>query len=104
MTENEKQLEAHRLLNLAGFVKDHSRENWFNHEERKLFTRRVVRDMRLDWLRERLKESVPPDEYWFHSYYQVESGAWESVIASFELRGQRAVPKPVENRLASASI
>jgi len=104
MSENEKQLEARRLLKSAGFVIDHSRENWFNHGQRKLFTRRVVRDKPLEWLRERLKEYIPPGEYWFYSYYQVESGAWESVIASFELRGQRAVPKPVENRLASASI
>ena len=104
MTENEKQLEARRLLKSAGSIIDHPKENWFNHEERKLFTRKVVRDMPLDWLRERLEESIPQGEYWFYSYYQVESGAWESVIASFELRGQRAVPKPVENRLPSASI
>jgi hypothetical protein len=96
MTEDEKQREARRLLQSAGFTFDHPRENWFNHEQRKLFTRRVVRDMPLDWLRERLKLQIPEGEYWFHSYY--ESGAWESVTAHFGLSGLRVVPKPIESR------
>jgi hypothetical protein len=96
MTEDEKQLEACRLLKSAGFVIDHPRGNWFNHDQRQLFTRRVVRDMPLDWLRGRLKVAIPRGEYWFNSHY--ESGVWESVFANFELSDLRVVPKPIESR------
>lgn len=98
MTEDEKQLEARRLLRSAGFVIDHSTEIWFNHERRKLFTGRVVRDMPLDWLRAELKRAIPQGEYWLHSYFVPETGAWESVIVNFELQDLRPVPKPVEIR------
>jgi hypothetical protein len=98
MADDEKQLKARRLLESASFILDPSRRHWFNHRQRKLFTERVVQDMPLDWLHERLKEAVLQGEYWFHSYYVVESGAWESVILSFELHDLRAVPKPVESR------
>lgn len=102
MTEDEKQLEARRLLKSAGFVIDHPTEIWFNHEQRRLFTGRVVRDMPLDWLCERLKQAIPQGEYWHHSYYVPESGARESVIVNFELQDLRPVPKPVECRRPSA--
>lgn len=98
MTENEKQVEAHRLLKSAGFSASHLKEDWFNHEQRKFFTRRVVRDMPLVWLREKLKEAVPKGEYWFFSYYNREAEAWEAIFADFELLDLRPVPKPVESR------
>ncbi|MFZ2061444.1 MAG: hypothetical protein WAU82_10575 [Candidatus Binatus sp.] len=98
MTEGEKQVEAHGLLKSAGFSASHMKEDWFNHEQRKFFTRRVVRDMPLVWLRKRLKEAVPKGEYWFFSYYSRASGAWEVIFANFELIDLRPVPKSVEIR------
>ena len=96
MTEDEKQIEAHRLLKSAGFLAPFLEEDWFNHEQRKFFTRKVVRDMSLDWLRKRLKEPVSPGEYWFYCYHNHETGAWENMLARFDLLDLRAVPKPVE--------
>lgn len=96
--DEEKQLAAHRMLKLAGFLFDHSTNIWFNHDRCALFTGRVVRDMPLDWLRKELMQVIPQGEYWMHSYFIPESGAWESVIVNFELQDLRPVPKPVENR------
>ena len=93
MTEDEKQREARRLLKSAGFTVSPLKEDWFNHEQRKFFTRRVVRDMSLDWLRERLKEPVPRGEYWFFSYYNREADAWETMFADFETSRPQADPK-----------
>ena|SRR5258708_822379 len=99
MTEDEaKQLEACKRLKAAGFKKDGETEDWFNLDQQKHFARTARREMSLDQLDLRLAEKVPNGEFWFYSYYVLETKTFRSLVSRYELGGLTAIPRPVVNR------
>jgi hypothetical protein len=54
------------ILENAGFVENHIRGLWFNRSTRMIFSHELVRDHKIGWLKSKLQEQVPEDQFWFY--------------------------------------
>ncbi len=54
------------IFKAAGFVHDPNRDLWFNRADREAFSQEVISDHDSTWLKLKLQEHVPEDEFRFY--------------------------------------
>jgi hypothetical protein len=79
------------LLGREAFTEAHAPDAWFSHDRRKWFSRKVLRDHSLDWVRLKLKGEPPKGEYWFYFSNRPQLVDFERLLSQYDLDGLKAV-------------
>jgi hypothetical protein len=103
MSDAERQ-KIGELLRSRGFEKSRDGiESWCSDDERKHFSRRVLRDATFAEMQKKIEEQVAVGEFWFYSYYILEPAAVTRIM-SREIGGLTPVLKPHVRKPAPTSL